>query len=430
MSESALRTSMKHSPVGWVPSAWETVSLGDVATLQTGIAKNSKASCQSKVALPYLRVANVQDGYVDLTEIKYIDVEASRVSRYLLQKGDVLFNEGGDFDKLGRGCVWQGQISPMVHQNHVFSVRCGHRVMPEYLAQYSASPVGKRFFLVSSRQTTNLATINSTQLRAFPVPLPPLPEQRKIAAILSSVDTTIERTEALIAKLRDLRTAMMQELLTKGIGHTRFKDSPLGRIPEEWEVVRLGECVDSLITYGIVQAGPHVPGGIPYIRTGDMAGDHLERQGMLCTSSAIADSFNRSRVQTGEIVCAIRATVGKVLLVPADLDGANLTQGTARIAPRKGVDPHFLLWAIRSGPVQYKLRLAVKGTTFSEITLAELRKIQVPLPMRKEERAKIAAMLDCVQTQLDARALRLARLHSLKKALMQDLLTGRVRAEA
>jgi type I restriction enzyme, S subunit len=105
-----------------LPKGWEIVSLEKVAKIQTGLAKGKKDQ-KNVVSLPYLRVANVQDGYLDLSEIKEIEVDSSQVNRYLLQNEDILLTEGVDFDKLGRGGIWHCQINPCLHQNHVFAVR-------------------------------------------------------------------------------------------------------------------------------------------------------------------------------------------------------------------------------------------------------------------------------------------------------------------
>ena len=117
---------MKDSGVEWlgeVPAHWVVGPLRWYATIQGGIAKGKDYEGRQTVSLPYLRVANVQNGFVDLTEVKEISVLESEVERYSLRLGDVLMNEGGDNDKLGRGTVWQGQIEPCLHQNHVFAIR-------------------------------------------------------------------------------------------------------------------------------------------------------------------------------------------------------------------------------------------------------------------------------------------------------------------
>lgn len=214
----------------------------------------------------------------------------------------------------------------------------------------------------------------------------------------------------------------MREVLVKT---EEFKDSAVERIPKDWQIKTLEECVcpDAQITYGIVQAGPHIEDGIPYIRTGDMAGDKLKLEGLLRTSPKIALSYRRSEVKTGEIVCAIRATVGKVLEVPPELDGANLTQGTARISPNHNINNRFLLWVLRSSYAQRQFNLAVKGTTFAEITLENLRKIKVPLPSSQEEQEKISAILDTVDEAIARTSSLIIKLKQTKAGLLQDLLT-------
>ena len=207
------------------PPDWVVEPLERVADIQTGLAKGRR-QLVDPVELPYLRVANVQDGYLDLSEVKTIFVERGRIDRYRLRSGDVLLTEGGDLDKLGRGTVWRGELDTCLHQNHVFVVRPNlAEVLPPFLSALTSSDYGKRYFLGCAKQTTNLASINSRQLKAFPVLVPPLAEQRKIAAILSSVDEAIEKTQVVIDRAQVVKKGLMQELLTKGLPgrHNTFK---------------------------------------------------------------------------------------------------------------------------------------------------------------------------------------------------------------
>ncbi|WP_436145294.1 restriction endonuclease subunit S [Acidovorax sp. LjRoot194] len=193
---------------------WPTVELHTVALVRTGVAKGKKG-LKEPVELPYLRVANVQARHIDLSEVKTIEVEASHVQRYALQAGDVLMTEGGDFDKLGRGDVWLGQIEPCLHQNHVFAVRPDPtKLNSHYLAEYAASEQGRKYFLACAKRTTNLASINSSQLKAFPIPLPPLKTQVEIAAVAASVNAKIELLEAKQREQEKLKRGLMQKLLT------------------------------------------------------------------------------------------------------------------------------------------------------------------------------------------------------------------------
>lgn len=203
---------------------WPMVLLQDVAEVRTGVAKGKKG-LKDPVELPYLRVANVQDGHIVLTEVKTIEVEASQVERYALRHGDVLMTEGGDFNKLGRGDVWEAQISPCLHQNHVFAVRpAPSKLNSYYLAALAASDYGRQYFLSCAKRTTNLASINSSQLKSFPVLLPPLDEQVRIADIVAAANARIEILGTKKAHYQTLKRGLMQKLLT---GEWRVKlDSP------------------------------------------------------------------------------------------------------------------------------------------------------------------------------------------------------------
>jgi len=207
-------TEFKDSPVGRIPRTWKYALLESVATIQTGIAKNGKAQ-GDMIEVPYLRVANVQDGYLDLSEIKSIRVERGRLERFSLKDEDVLVNEGGDFDKLGRGAIWDNQISPCVHQNHVFVVRTDKScLLPKFFNYLSGSQYGKKYYLGCAKQTTNLASLNSSQLKAFPVLLPPVDEQAAICDLLDSMDKKITLSEKKKSAAEALKRALMQDLLT------------------------------------------------------------------------------------------------------------------------------------------------------------------------------------------------------------------------
>ena len=168
---------------------WPFEQLEKNAEIVSGVAKGQKYGDSKTVEVPYLRVANVQDGYLDLSEIKTIRVPPEDVEALRLEPGDIVMTEGGDFDKLGRGAIWPGGITDCIHQNHIFRVRLNQSALiPTFFAAFLRSPFAKSYFLRCSKQTTNLASINMTQLRATPTPLPPLPLQQKFAALVECVE--------------------------------------------------------------------------------------------------------------------------------------------------------------------------------------------------------------------------------------------------
>lgn len=271
------------------------------------------------------------------------------------------------------------------------------------------------------------------------IPHPPLPEQRRVADILSTVDEQIQQTDEIVNKTEDLQRGVLNELIPRGINERGdLRPSPEDQpnlydevrrctIPTRWEISSLQDLCKEDVTYGIVQAGPHVDDGVPYIKTGDMTDGKLELEGLSRTSPEIAEDYDRSRIRTGELVITIRATVGVVHQVPRELDGGNLTQGTARISPKSSIDNRYLLWAIRSNLVQSLIDARTKGSTFNEITLRTLRNVPIPHPVSLKEQNKIAERMDAIQEKLDKERSYLMNLQELKRGLMQDLLTGKVR---
>ena len=208
-------TQWKEAPgLGTIPADWEVVRLGEVAEVQTGKAVNRKAIGGGDIEIPYLSVANVKDGYLDLSEIKTLQVLKSETERYGLKASDVLFTEGGDADKLGRGTVWREEIPFCIHQNHVFAVRPHSEVlMPVFLASFAASRFGKNYFLGAAKQTTNLASINSTQLKEMPLPLPSICEQEAMVELLNGVDVTVAEAKRERDGLQSLKESAAEVLL-------------------------------------------------------------------------------------------------------------------------------------------------------------------------------------------------------------------------
>lgn len=193
---------------------WPTRRLESVATVAAGVTLGSEPVGDGVVELPYLRVANVLDGRIDTAEVKAVRILRSQLDRYALRAGDLLLTEGGDLDKLGRGAVWDGRLDPCLHQNHVFRVRCGEELSSEFLALYTASPAGRAYFQSVGKQTTNLASINSTQVKGMPVPVPPRAEQDRLLGPVRAVRARVEGLGRQIEKLRAVQRGLTEDLLT------------------------------------------------------------------------------------------------------------------------------------------------------------------------------------------------------------------------
>lgn len=194
---------------------WIDVRLGQISDVQGGVTKDSKKQSLADEDVPYLRVANVQRGYIDLAELKTIRIPTAKLETLLLRPGDVLFNEGGDIDKLGRGWVWEDQIPRCAFQNHVFRARLHDlRNQPKYISWWG-NHRGLEYFLRSGKQTTNLASINKTMLCNLPILLPSPEEQTEIVRRVESLFAWADRLEARITAARAQVDRLTPALLAK-----------------------------------------------------------------------------------------------------------------------------------------------------------------------------------------------------------------------
>lgn len=214
---------MEDSGVEWIgeiPKEWRKTQLRHCATIKSGITLGKSYSKDTVlIERPYLRVANVQGGYVDLNDLATIEVTPDEDLKYRLHSGDVLMTEGGDRDKLGRGCVWHGEIEPCLHQNHVFAVQTNETVLlSEFLEYLTASDVGRSYFDVTAIKTTNLACTSSSKVLAFTIPLPSIEEQIEIVAFIKKrsleLNKLIMKKELLVQELESYKKSLIYEVVT------------------------------------------------------------------------------------------------------------------------------------------------------------------------------------------------------------------------
>jgi type I restriction enzyme, S subunit len=198
---------------------WPKKRLGDVGDIASGVTLGRKVGDIKTRKVPYLRVANVKDGYLDLADVYEIDATETEIARWRLKSGDLLLTEGGDPDKLGRGTFWEEQIPECIHQNHIFRVRFRlDELLPPFVSAQTGSQYGKAYFLAHAKQTTGIATINQKVLAGFPLMVPPLAEQQRVAAMLSDHIVGVERLrqslQAQLDAINKLPAAILREAFT------------------------------------------------------------------------------------------------------------------------------------------------------------------------------------------------------------------------
>lgn len=190
---------------------WPIKSLEEIAEVTSGVTKGKKYKDKQLIEVPYLRVANAQDGYLDMSEIKTIKVTQKEIDKYKLKKGDLLLTEGGDPDKLGRGAIYWHSTPNCIYQNHLYRVRVKNDAISQrYLSALVSSSYGKGYFLKAAKQTSGIATINSKQLRRFPVIVPPFELQQHFSQIVEEVEKLKATYQESLQELENLYHSLSQ----------------------------------------------------------------------------------------------------------------------------------------------------------------------------------------------------------------------------
>lgn len=407
----------KQTEVGVIPEDWELRPLREVAEVKTGIAKNTKLVVADPITVHYLRVANVQDGFLDLSEMKRITISKIDLNRYRVLPGDVLMNEGGDLDKLGRGALWKGALDPCVHQNHVFVVHCKNSLEPAFLAAWPSADVGRSYFLVAGKQTTNLASINKTALGGLPVAVPAKVEQRAIAEALSDVDGLLSSLEALIAKKWAIKQAAMQQLLT---GNTR-----LPGFSGPWVTKRIDDLV-------VVDPENLLSSTDPDFSFNYISLEQVDAGRLLGVSEErfrTAPSRARRVLRHDDVLMStVRPNLMAHLHFKSQVPKAVCSTGFAVLRTRPGAaDAGFLFAHLFGHVVNNRIEKIIAGSNYPAISSSDVRMIELPCPPTVTEQTAIATVLSDMDAEITALERRRDKTRAIKQGMMQQLLTGRVR---
>jgi type I restriction enzyme, S subunit len=403
---------------------WPTVRLKRLCRLQSGLTVDaSRAVSEDAVTRPYLRVANVQAGRLDLESVTEITVSKSVAKSSTLRPGDVLMTEGGDLDKLGRGSVWRDEIPNCLHQNHVFALRPHTGVLdPRYLAYVTQTSNSRHYFERTGTKTTNLASTSSSKILDLPVPFPPYSEQQRIADFLDTenarIDQLVRQMEHQVALLDERRKAQLGELMPN--------DQP--------RTVRLGYRV------GLVTSGPRGWGdyvgteGAAFFRSANLQRDsvHPNVAEIVHVRPPVSASpeADRSRVREGDILVGITgANTGWVALADSSVAGANVSQHICLVRPNRNLNPMWLAFFLTSPIVQESLLGNQYGGTKTQLSLQDIRDVRIP-PMRYDEQAKaairVARAIQQLRRQRNLRLRQKVLLAERRRTLITAAVTGEI----
>ena len=407
----------------WVPKlrfpefrgteGWQKASLGELSEVVRGGSPRPIDGFLTVAAdgLNWLKIGDVDK------DAKFVTQTAEKVRREALSKtrvvnpGDLILSNSMSF---GRPYILQ--IRTCIHDGWIAITSITNEAERDFL-YYLISAPGSQSYFVDNAAGSGVQNLNAEIIKALPVGFPAPPEQQKIADCLSSLDELISAQAHKVDALKTHKKGLMQQLFPRE-GETQ----PRLRFPEferagDWTLETLESMCTAKISYGIVQAGPHVPGGMPYIKSSDLNSE-IDLSQLSRTSDDIATRYQRSEVRPGDLVFSLRGNIGASQIVPKNIPVANLTQGTARIRSRG--PSSFLLYALLHQSNLERILAVSKGSTFQEISLGALRIIPLLWPT-DDEQQRIADCLTSLDDLTTAATQELESLKTHKKGLMQKL---------
>jgi type I restriction enzyme S subunit len=414
-------TELRDSEAGRVPKNWDTAKLSDVIKeAKPGFASGKR----DEKGILQLRMNSIQiDGKINIEGGVKVPIPPN-ATEYFLTRGDVLFNNTNSVDLIGKTAVFKNEFSNSVYSNHLTRLRVDNsRVTPEWITYTMIRKWQLGVFKAMCHRHVHQAGINKSDLLSIKIPVPSLFEQRGVTELLGVVDSAIELADKVIAKTERLKKGLMQKLLTEGIGHTECKNTPIGKTPKTWQVVRIRDIAETS-SGGTPSRSKkeYFDGEIPWVKSGELKDNTLYATEETISNEGLQNSAAKIFPKGTLLIALYGATVGKTAILGID---ATTNQAVCAILPKGDtINPEFLKYYIVFRREQ--LIAVSAGGAQPNISQEIIRFKNVPLPQPQEQR-KIAEILLTLDKKLEIERAEMAKLENTKHGLMDLLLTGKIR---
>lgn len=429
-----VREGYKMTKLGDIPEDWEVNKLKEVLITIGGYALKSSKFEPNKINKSYqvIRMGNVQMGCLDLKRnqvfIKSEQLE-DKEKEYILNIGDVLISLTGTINKRDYGNIaWVNKNDSFILNQRVACVRPQDREIVNrfYYYLFQTEMFRNQFFVCGMGGTGNQANVSINDFKDIFVLKPKNIEQQKISLILSTVDEKLENTDNLIEKTKKLKKGLMQRLLKKGIGHDRFKDTEIGRIPEEWEVRKIRDVADIISggTPNTKQSEYWDNGNILWATPTDItsSGKYISKTANCITQIGLKNS-SANLLPVGTILMTSRATIGERCINKIPMC---TNQGFKSFICKDGLYNEFMFYLVEL--IKKDLIALSAGSTFLETSKSTVENYKIVVPPI-EEQNQIATILSSIDEKIEKYQSKKEKLQELKKGLMQKLLTGKIRVQ-
>jgi type I restriction enzyme S subunit len=427
-------------PTEWgnVPERWEQRKIDKVTELVTDGTHNPPKRSEDGIQL--LSSQNIQNGKIDFEkEPSYVSPEDFEdMDRNLsIQEGDLLLTIVGS---IGRSAIVEGR-SDFAIQRSIALLRTDDSILTRFLRFVTDDYRFHKQADARSRMTAQ-GGLYLEALRKINVPLPPFPEQRKIASVLYNVDEAIRKTEEIIEQTKRVKDGLHRSIFSRGLDSTGslrpkpskdgglYSDTSIGVLPNDWDIHRIADIVpdERPVTYGIVQPGEYTEDGVPLIRGQNYIDGWDPISEFFRVDPELHEEYSRCITLPRDVImCIAGVNTGKVNIVPDWIEEANLTQTTARIAVDEDIAiPEYVRLALSSNAVQRQVTGWTRGSAQPGLNLERVEKFKVPIPPMDEQKeivSKLGALSDGISKEGEIKD----ELLAIKRGLMQDLLTGEVR---
>ena len=404
-----------------VPEGWKRQTVGELYDVQLGKMLNQSAKTINP-QYPYLTNFNVRWGSFDLSELNTMHFSDDEQRKFSLKSGDIIMCEGGE---VGRCAIWTNNDSQCYFQKALHRLRTKGQSLPEYFQKYMEFVTGTRL-IENIVGKTSIAHLTREKLVALSVPTPPLPEQQKIAQILSTWNKAISTTEQLLANSQHQKKALMQQLLT---GKKRLLDEDGVRFGEGWKEGNLGGItnIDSGYAFKSVDFTDS-EAGVPIIRMSDFKTGGIDISGAAKIKMEATKGLDKFKLRAGDFVFGMSGSLSNYGWVKEQDLPCFLNQRVGRILVKEYSVQLFVTYLYLSDKIQQSILDKAAGAAQLNISVSDLRNTIVQYP-NFEEQQKIAIVLSTADREIELLRTKLEALKQEKKALMQQLLTGKRRVK-
>jgi type I restriction enzyme, S subunit len=421
--------------IGEIPKDWKVSTIGELASVDGGYAFSSNDYVDEGVRL--LRITNVSFGRIDLQDTIWLPKSyLAEYSKFSLKEGDIVI-------VLTRPIIEGGIKAARIDKQHLplllnqrigkFNIKYNKKLDKNFLFHLIFS---ERFiqFVKQRASVTNQPNISPFDIEKFSMHLPDIEEQQRISYILMLVDNLIQKTDQIIERTQRLRNGLMQRLLTKGIGHIKFKKTKLGLVPEDWRILTLVDVSVNGIRNGLFKKREDYGNGVPLVNVSDLFSNHDIDIHKLERVKVNKDELKQFHVEEGDLFFCrsslVAVGIGKSNTVSYLPEPTVFECHVMMIRPNKNiVDPKFLSYYTRSPFVKKFLFSIAMTLTMTTIRQPDLERLPVPLPSLSEQQ-KIASILSKVDGKIEKLTTQKNNYELQKKGLMQQLLTGKIRIRA